>query len=316
MEVLFVIAIIVAILVVMSVFDLFFKGIFILLPSSTQNAINSAFNTVDRFGKLLSLISFPFIGAYIGSWWSMIGIIAGFLFGIVCTIALRSKFNTDKTEEKLIVQEITTSALDTKPTLNDGTAEYKAGMELIWSREFLAAAEHFRAAIEINPHPEYYVMLGTCENCMGNTADALQIWKSGIDSAPQDPNSSGLYAIRAQVKLDNLGDNAGAVMDYTQAIALLPTKNAGYKSGYLGNRARAFTRLDDFDNASRDFTEAHQLDPENSCWIGERGALKMGHHDFHGAIADFSRALELDPNCDTADWKDGISFSIDQLKTT
>ena len=90
---------------------------------------------------------------------------------------------------------------------------------------------------------------------------------------------------------NRLGDHAGAVADYDEAISLDP----GHAAAWC-NRGAAKNRLGDHTGAVADCDEAIRLDPGHAAAWYNRGAEKDAQGDHAGAEADYDEAIRLDPN--------------------
>jgi len=106
--------------------------------------------------------------------------------------------------------------------------------------------------------------------------------------------SADAYFYRAYAKSD-LGDNQGAIADYSQAIAIKPQ----YTQAYL-NRGYIKDALGDKQGASADYSQAiadYSLDiaihPRDAIAYARRGNAKTGLGDMQGAIADYTKAIVI-----------------------
>ena len=87
-----------------------------------------------------------------------------------------------------------------------------------------------------------------------------------------------------------LGDLAGAIADYTQAIALNPTDATAYH-----NRGLARSSQSDLAGAIADYAQAIALNPTDATDYYNRGLARNGQGDLAGAIADYAQAIALNP---------------------
>jgi tetratricopeptide (TPR) repeat protein len=85
-----------------------------------------------------------------------------------------------------------------------------------------------------------------------------------------------------------LGDNTGAILDYTQAIALDPKCADAYN-----NRGNAKSALGDNTGAISDYTQAIALNPQDALAYYNRGRAKALLRDKAGAFADLEKAKQL-----------------------
>lgn len=93
---------------------------------------------------------------------------------------------------------------------------------------------------------------GHALNLMGDKAGALEEYSEALRLNPEYADA---YYNRASV-LDDMGDLAGAIADYDKAIAL----NPGHAMAY-GNRAFVYKKLGETEKARADAARALELDP-------------------------------------------------------
>lgn len=88
---------------------------------------------------------------------------------------------------------------------------------------------------------------------------------------------------------DDLGDEAGAIADFDQAIKLKPDYARAYN-----NRGIAKGKKGDLDGAIADFSKAIKLDPSSDKAYRNRGYAKKLKGDKKGSEADYARARALE----------------------
>ena len=87
------------------------------------------------------------------------------------------------------------------------------------------------------------------------------------------------------------GNYDSAVYSYTQAIELNPQNTIAYR-----NRGSAYANLHEYNRAANDFSKAIELNPNNeSAYIG-RGAAYIYLQEYNKAIADLTKAISLNPH--------------------
>ena len=85
-----------------------------------------------------------------------------------------------------------------------------------------------------------------------------------------------------------IGDRAGAIADYTQAIALEPQSILAYIYRGVAKRDQH-----DLAGAIEDYSHVIAVDPKYAeAYLG-RGFARQAKKDFDGTIADFSNVIEL-----------------------
>ncbi len=99
MEVLFVLALL---MIVVGVISAFMKGIYILLPVNIQDTIQKTSNAIDEVMKIGVLLLYPFVGGYIGNFWSFAGIVIGTIIGLIIGIGVRQSIVESQTTRKIL----------------------------------------------------------------------------------------------------------------------------------------------------------------------------------------------------------------------
>lgn len=121
----------------------------------------------------------------------------------------------------------------------------------------------------------------------GDTVKAL----ADVDkSLSLSKKNSGVYALRAQIKMQNDDDFEGALADIDEAIKL-----DSKFSGYFINRAFVKYKLEDFFGAMSDYDYALDLEPGNVTAHYNRGLLRAEVKDNNRAIEDFTYVLGNNP---------------------
>lgn len=109
------------------------------------------------------------------------------------------------------------------------------------------------------------------------------------------------YFNRAATRYD-LGDNPGAIADYSEVIRIQPRDDVA-----LNNRGLARYGLGDRDGAIADFDQAVQHNPGNFIAYCNRGFLRSEMGDKMGAIEDYTYALQANPDYTTAYFYRGLA---------
>ena len=132
------------------------------------------------------------------------------------------------------------------------------------------------------------------------TPEELKAWaenaltKMDEEALKLDSKNAGAWFLRGLAKND-LGDQQGAIDDYSEAIKLNPTD-----ANLWVNRAIEKDELGDRQGAIEDFTEAIKLNPTDAKLWNSRGFAKNASGDHQSAIDDFTKAIELNPKFDRA----------------
>jgi tetratricopeptide (TPR) repeat protein len=91
------------------------------------------------------------------------------------------------------------------------------------------------------------------------------------------------------------------IASFTQAIELDPNNSEAYRRRGMSKR-----ETKDYSGAMADFTRAIDLDPQNSRAYAGRGGTRAGMDDVRGAIDDYTRAIELDSQYESAYFNRGF----------
>jgi tetratricopeptide (TPR) repeat protein len=88
-----------------------------------------------------------------------------------------------------------------------------------------------------------------------------------------------------------VNDYDSAIAEYTEAIRL----NPDYATAF-NNRGHVYNRKGDYDHAIADYTEAIRLNPDDAKAFRNRGYTYNEKGDYDHAIADCTEAIRLDPD--------------------
>ena len=81
---------------------------------------------------------------------------------------------------------------------------------------------------------------------------------------------------------------------YSQAINLVGIWS--YSAGALFNRARLFRRINQFDNAIKDYDQFIKYNPDDFRGYINRGIVNLEKEDFENSLIDLRKGLEINPN--------------------
>jgi len=113
------------------------------------------------------------------------------------------------------------------------------------------------------------------------------------------------------IRLTDKGDYEGAILAFTEALALEPDM-----AGLYFNRAEAERLHGDFDKARADLDEAMKRSPGEVDYQHARGLLAYDEDDYDTALAFYGKTLEMNPGYSPA-WNDKgvIHFRKDDFRT-
>mmetsp|Transcript_37973 Transcript_37973/g.43031 ORF Transcript_37973/g.43031 Transcript_37973/m.43031 type:complete len:493 (-) Transcript_37973:1698-3176(-) len=126
------------------------------------------------------------------------------------------------------------------------------------------------------------------------------------DVLMRDPdNLNAQNALRKINKLDNIkkegnslfsaGKNEEAVEKYSSALEIDPL-NTTFNSTLLCNRAAAKMKMDKYDDALGDVSQAITLNPDYAKAYLRRGNIHMKLEEYEDAVRDYEQAKQLDPS--------------------
>ena len=168
----------------------------------------------------------------------------------------------------------------------NASAHHNRGVVLEKLGRLEDAVEAFDAAVDCGmaPDAETHHARGTNARHRGDHAAAVAAFSAALKL---DPHHRTARANRAYARR-KIGDFVGARRDYGKALADAPTAKL------YNARAYCSAKLEKFDAAVADYTEALRLDPANAHALHNRGISydRLGRDD--EAARDFERALEIE----------------------
>ena len=177
------------------------------------------------------------------------------------------------------------AAVDCGGDRTRGAALYARATILDKLKKYKAAKASFDGACAATPKDaDYHHARGTNARHRGDHAAAAAAFSAVLKL---DPRHQSARANRAYARR-KIGDFVGARRDYGKALADAPTAKL------YNARAYCSAKLEKFDAAVADYTEALRLDPANSHALHNRGISydRLGRDD--EAARDFERALEIE----------------------
>ena len=182
---------------------------------------------------------------------------------------------------------------------------FRHGLTKFESGDYASAINGFTGSVIINPdYAIAYLWRGAAKlrlkDHRGAKEDYNRVSKYGfgdnichLDRVIElDTNNAEAYYLRGDVKGYD-GDYAGAIDDYTQAIALKPDYIEAYHW-----RGHAKLEMENYRGAITDYTKAMDLDDSGAMLkslYSARGDAKLEDDDYEGAIDDYDRVIALDP---------------------
>jgi serine/threonine-protein kinase len=121
----------------------------------------------------------------------------------------------------------------------------------------------------------------------GDAAGAIADYTAALALVPQFVEALNNRGVARQAR----GEYADALADYNAALDLKPAYAEAYSNRGVTRHAQG-----DLAGALADFDQALRLHPGYAEAYNNRGALRMARRDLNGALADFNEALRLNPN--------------------
>lgn len=121
----------------------------------------------------------------------------------------------------------------------------------------------------------------------GDVAGAIADYTAALALVPQFVEALNNRGVARQAR----GEYADALADYDTALRLKPAYAEAYSNRGVTRHAQR-----DLAGALADFDQALRLSPGYAEAYNNRGALRMAERDLNGALADFNEALRLCPN--------------------
>lgn len=105
-----------------------------------------------------------------------------------------------------------------------------------------------------------------------------------------------------------LGDNENAILDYYRALSLIPDTESYLRADIYNDLGLARFHLTDFNAATRNFTLAIRLNPQDYRGYFNRGCTCGKNGDNIGAVRDFSATVHFNPSNAQAYVNRGIAY--------
>lgn len=165
--------------------------------------------------------------------------------------------------------------------------EFYAGLVCEDNGEYLAAIDHYSAAIETDPqYAEPYINRGIVHGTMGNSDQAIADFTVAIDLEPDNADAYNNLGIAQLAR----GDEENAIQNFDRAIELDEEFAEPYYS-----RGEAWLHLGEWENAKADLTIAWELGMD----------IAASFQDGYESVAAFEQQHGIQPPPDLAEMLDG-----------
>lgn len=237
----------------------------------------------------------------------------------------------------LLISQVSATALEhSSPSASDilrlGTQQLQIG-------EYLEAVSRFTQAIELNKDftAAYsnrclaYLQLQDYQNAIADCNQAIKLAPHNIETyinrgiayyrqgdypaaindnnrvIANKPHDFRAYYNRG-VATAALGHNENAILDYHRALSLIPQTESYLLADIYNDLGLARFHLTDFNAATRNFTLAIRLNPQDYRGYFNRGCTCGKNGDNIGAVRDFSATVNFDPSNALAYVNRGIAY--------
>jgi len=186
-------------------------------------------------------------------------------------------------------------------TTNNAMTHNNLGNVLFEQNEFAKAAEHFSAALEIDPKmAEARNNLGNALVKMGRVEEGIAQYREALRLMPNDTQAH----FNLGIVFSNQGKLDEAIAEYTEALRLKPDNPGGYNN--LGN---VYARLGRFDDAIAHYREVIRLQPNSPDTYNNMGNALAAQGKVEEAIRSYSDAIRMNPNQVDAHFNLAIAYS-------
>jgi tetratricopeptide (TPR) repeat protein len=212
--------------------------------------------------------------------------------------------------------------------ITTGFAKYRSGVEALKAGDNARAQVEFSVAINQNNDPRALLYRAVAESRLGHKEDALRDFNTLIGRNPKnrlarlgkatlliknkafddaiaecdellkhDPEAADAWRLKALANC-----MAGRYKEAIDEATLYLDKNAPTTDGGKGraevyaSRAFSYLKVDKFEQAAADFSEALKLDPKNSKMLAGRAVAYQKLKAWAHALEDVQAAIELDPS--------------------
>ena len=174
-------------------------------------------------------------------------------------------------------------------------AHRTAQFTLTQVRMVLATASTWLEAIA-ERHPEVEEQLARLESLQLQVGRPLPDMEVAIQAAVSESLHMQLAAGRAASPRLNLTQSVGESLSLSHPdVASNSTLEPQDAAAYYGNRGVYHLKLQQYQEALDDFSEAISLDPQFAVAYGNRGVCHFMLQQYQEALDDFSKATSLDP---------------------
>jgi tetratricopeptide (TPR) repeat protein len=156
------------------------------------------------------------------------------------------------------------------------------------------AQEDENKAIQVEPTAKTFRFRAIFRKGRGDTAGAIQDWTTAIALNPDDPSN---YQNRSEVYEET--QNYSAALADIEKLRQIKQKNPDNvypdMAGTYTWQARIRAKLGNVQPEIADYTQAIQIQPTDTNHYFNRAASRRKVNDYAGAIADYSQVIQLEP---------------------
>lgn len=171
---------------------------------------------------------------------------------------------------------------------NDASKYFQSGFAKSKLKDYSGAIADYTKAIQLIPNETTYFNRAINKYMLNDKAGAIEDYTKAIEL---NNNYSYAYSNRSNVKFE-IRDYTGALYDCNKAIELDPSIYNNYRlRGYI-----YMIGFKNFGEANKDFTQAIQMNPNDTGLYFQRGMSYNYQGNKIEAIKDFSKSISLNPN--------------------
>lgn len=126
---------------------------------------------------------------------------------------------------------------------------------------------------------------------------SIDDFTKALEINPKDKENHKVYYMRGRSYMENRQYDL-AINDFTKALEICPDTDKATRFAIIESRGNSYHALNENDAAIRDFSDAIALNPGNKnikYVYHNRGWIRQRMEDYENAIKDYAAALAIDP---------------------
>ena len=204
------------------------------------------------------------------------------------------------------------------PVYSDAAAAFNEGNKFFDANDNDKAIDAYKQAVKLNPElAEAYFRLGIAYEIREKEDEATADPEDTPTPAPTGKKNNGRKKVEVERKTNSGIAFENAVKDYKKITAKNPKDAAAFY-----NLGRAYGKLDEDDDAKKALQTAVKLEPENTEYQTEFGAILIKLAQYDEAVAALKKAIKIDDTNlvaqemleDAEAGKERVDFGANQMK--